>query len=466
MGELVLAALSPHPPIIIPEVGGSETPKASRTVQGMKALATAVADAAPDTVVVISPHGPVFADAIAITGLPRISGDFSQFGADVSLSFECDLDLARSVVHHAEAAEVSCVLLDERAMIRMRIPRKLDHGTLVPLSYIWEHCREFRLIPVAMGVGAPNELYSFGIALREAIEAGSGRVAVIASGDLSHALAPGAPAGYSPRGAQFDSLVVEALSSRDAAALAGLDDKLVASAGECGLRAIFMMLGAIDGLDVISEVHSYEGPFGVGYAVATFRPSGQSEASRAGELNNALHLRADARRRSESAHAALARNAAEAYVVRRQVIDAPDPLPANMRGRAGVFCSIHKGRELRGCIGTTEPMQACIAEEIISNAISAAVRDPRFEPVAQRELADLAYSVDVLSEPEDIDGPEELDPAKYGVIVRRGDRVGLLLPDLDGVDSVEQQVSIARRKAGIGPGEPLQYARFEVKRYE
>jgi AmmeMemoRadiSam system protein A len=137
-----------------------------------------------------------------------------------------------------------------------------------------------------------------------------------------------------------------------------------------------------------------------------------------------------------------------------------------MERAAGVFCSIHKGGQLRGCIGTTEPVRASIAEEIISNAISAAMRDPRFEPVEEDELDDLVYSVDVLSEPEPILGPDELDPARYGVIVSRRGRVGLLLPDLDGIDTVEQQISIARRKAGIGEREVVELARFEVTRYE
>ncbi|MFY9133731.1 MAG: AmmeMemoRadiSam system protein A, partial [Bacillota bacterium] len=132
----------------------------------------------------------------------------------------------------------------------------------------------------------------------------------------------------------------------------------------------------------------------------------------------------------------------------------------------GVFCTLHKRGQLRGCIGTTEPTRRNIAEEIIFNAIAAAVRDPRFEPVAPHELDDIVYSVDVLSPPEPVSGPEELDPQRYGVIVRNGGRVGLLLPNLEGINTVEEQISIARRKAGIGLNAPVELERFEVTRYE
>ncbi|MGI6131566.1 MAG: AmmeMemoRadiSam system protein A [Bacillota bacterium] len=468
-GRLVLAALTPHPPIIVPEVGGPDTAQAQRTVDGMRRLAQIFAEARPDTIVVISPHGPVFSDVIAITGLPVVEGDLRQFGAAVSMEFSNDLALAEGIAGHAKSRGVSAAVIEPSFLGRLRASRRLDHGTMVPLYYISQAVSGFRVVPVAMGVDTPDRLYMFGMALREAVEEGEGRVALIASGDLSHRLKPGAPAGYSPEGKVFDERLVEALGRMDVGAIARLDDRLVEAAGECGLRPIFMMLGALDGLEVEGEVHSYEGPFGVGYAVASFRPLGAAaseSARRYDDVVRALEEKRTRRRRSESPYVSLARQAVEEYVRHRKIMPAPEPLPEGMERAAGVFCSIHKGGQLRGCIGTTEPVRASIAEEIISNAISAAMRDPRFEPVEEGELDDLVFSVDVLSEPEPISGPDELDPARYGVIVRRGGRVGLLLPDLDGIDTVQEQVGIARRKAGIGEREPVELARFEVTRYE
>ena len=136
-----------------------------------------------------------------------------------------------------------------------------------------------------------------------------------------------------------------------------------------------------------------------------------------------------------------------------------------MDTRAGAFVSLHKDGRLRGCIGTILPTASCLGEEIVRNAVSAALDDPRFDPVAPSELPRLIYSVDVLSAPEPIAGPDELDPARYGVIVSCGNRRGLLLPDLDGVDTVDQQIDIARRKGGIGAGEPYRLERFTVVRH-
>ncbi|MGA9348584.1 MAG: AmmeMemoRadiSam system protein A [Anaerolineae bacterium] len=163
----------------------------------------------------------------------------------------------------------------------------------------------------------------------------------------------------------------------------------------------------------------------------------------------------------------LARKTIENYIREEHVIEAPKELTPEMKGRAGTFVSIHKYGMLRGCIGTIEPTQANVAQEVIQNAISSATRDPRFPPITPEELADLDIKVDVLGESERVESMEELDPKRYGVIVKsaRDWRKGLLLPDLEGVDTVEYQVDIARRKAGIRPGEPTELYRFEVVRY-
>jgi AmmeMemoRadiSam system protein A len=162
----------------------------------------------------------------------------------------------------------------------------------------------------------------------------------------------------------------------------------------------------------------------------------------------------------------LAKETVETYVKEGMVIDPPDELTSDMKDKAGVFVSIHKLDELRGCIGTFEPQRENVAEEIITNAISSAVRDPRFPPVVSAELKDLEYSVDVLTRPELVENKDQLDPKKYGVIVECGYRKGLLLPDLEEVDSADYQIDICRQKGGITPDEPVKLYRFEVKRYK
>ena len=161
----------------------------------------------------------------------------------------------------------------------------------------------------------------------------------------------------------------------------------------------------------------------------------------------------------------LAKGTIESYV-RDGTIPQPKELTPEMRERAGVFVSLKVGGMLRGCIGTFDPLKANVAEEVITNAINSATRDPRFSPVTPAELADLEYSVDVLTKPEPVTSEAELDPERYGVIVECGGRRGLLLPDLEGVDTVAQQIEICRSKAGILPHEPVKLYRFEVSRYK
>ncbi|OIP28230.1 MAG: AMMECR1 domain-containing protein [Dehalococcoidia bacterium CG2_30_46_9] len=161
----------------------------------------------------------------------------------------------------------------------------------------------------------------------------------------------------------------------------------------------------------------------------------------------------------------LAKETVENYI-REGKIPKPEELTPEMKERAGVFVSIHKHGQLRGCIGTFEPTKKNVAEEIMSNAISSATRDPRFPPVGASELPALEYSVDILTQPEPVKDIKELDPKEYGVIVESGFRRGLLLPDLEGVDSAEEQIAICRLKAGISPDEPIKLERFQVRRFK
>jgi AmmeMemoRadiSam system protein A len=161
----------------------------------------------------------------------------------------------------------------------------------------------------------------------------------------------------------------------------------------------------------------------------------------------------------------LAKEAVESYVRAGKTPKLKDLTP-EMRERAGVFVSLHKHGQLRGCIGTFEPAKKNVAEEIIANAINSSTGDPRFHPVTASELDDLEYSVDILTKPEPVIDISQLDPKKYGVIVESGWKKGLLLPDLEGVDSVEEQIAICRLKAGISASEPIKLYRFQVRRFK
>jgi len=161
----------------------------------------------------------------------------------------------------------------------------------------------------------------------------------------------------------------------------------------------------------------------------------------------------------------LAREAVESYI-REGKMPKPKELTPEMIERAGVFVSLHKHGQLRGCIGTFEPTKDNVAEEIIANAISSSTGDPRFPPVTASELDDLEYSVDILTKPEPVTDISQLNPEEYGIIVESGWKRGLLLPDLEGVDSVEEQIAICRLKARISASEPVELYRFQVRRFK
>jgi AmmeMemoRadiSam system protein A len=228
-----------------------------------------------------------------------------------------------------------------------------------------------------------------------------------------------------------------------------------------------MMAGAFDGLAVEAKALSHQDVTGVGYGVCTFYPRGEDPDRRFLERYlRRLREEAAARRASEDPWVRLARASLEAWVRGRETLPLPPGLPAELREtRAGAFVSVHKEGRLRGCIGTIAPTCACLGEEIIQNAVSAASRDPRFDPIRAEELPLLEISVDVLSAPEDIASEAELDVKRYGVIVTKGERRGLLLPDLEGVDTPARQVAIARQKAGIRPEERVKLQRFQVVRH-
>ncbi len=228
-----------------------------------------------------------------------------------------------------------------------------------------------------------------------------------------------------------------------------------------------MMSGALDSTAVASEMLSYEGPFGVGYGVCTYEVRGNDTARNFKEqFEEKERARIMEQRAQEDAYVQLARKAVEAYVRKREVLEVPEDLPQEMySGRAGAFVSIKENGSLRGCIGTIQAVQDSIAEEIIGNAISASTRDYRFSPIEEEELDKLTISVDILGEREPVNSADDLDVLRYGVIVTSGNKRGLLLPNLEGVDTVEQQIAIAKRKAGIGSGEKAELERFEVVRH-
>jgi len=457
---LVFGCITPHPPIMVPEIGAGGERRVSATLAAMDRLARELAGHQPDELWLISPHGIACPDAMGIATAAVCEGSLRQWGprcAGLDYRFDNDVGAVSAIQQAAGEAGIPLHSIgDDRY--------ELDHGVLVPLYFLTKALPSLPLVPLTFSWLPLTTHHEYGKALRRAADSLPQRIALIASGDLSHRLLPSAPAGYDPQGAVFDKKLVELVGARDGAGVLALDPELVERAGECGLRSITILLGALEGLDVTPQVLSYEGPFGVGYLVASFPTVAGADAATGAAGQAAASATPAVRRGSAPPLAHLAKLSVEHYVASGEVSE-PVAAPPEMAPQAACFVSIHKLGDLRGCIGTFHPTQASLAAEVVHNAVSSATRDPRFPPVGADELADLDYSVDVLTEPEPVAGPEALDPRRYGAIVEAGWRKGLLLPDLEGVDTVEQQLDICRMKAGIGLREPVRLYRFEVQRH-
>ena len=457
----VLGAFAvPHPPIIMPEIGRGEEKKIAATDASYREAARRCAQMKPDVLIVLSPHSVLYRDYVHISPGMRAHGDFRAFGRpDVRIETDYDAKLAQRIAEEAKEMGLHAGTMGER-------DANLDHGTMIPLRYFFEQCGRIPAIRIGLSGFPLIDHYRFGQAIAKAADALDRRAVIIASGDLSHKLKGDGPYGFVPEGPQYDKKVMDALSRADFTALLEFDPVLCEKAAECGHRSFVIMSGAFDGRSVRAEQLSYEGPFGVGYGVVCFTPEEDDPHRRCGEeyLRREREKCAQAAARNDD-YVRLARKTLEQFLktgrAPSMIEDVPDEL---RRSRAGVFVSLKKFGELRGCIGTIAPVTGSIAEEIMRNAVSAGTQDPRFDPVTKEELPYLIYDVDVLSPAERADRTK-LDPKRYGVIVTSGSKRGLLLPNLDGVDTVEQQLAIALRKAGIGPGELYFIERFEVVRH-
>lgn len=451
----------PHPPLIIPEVGGGEEKKIQKTIDAYQRVAETVGGLRPETIVLLSPHQTTYADYFHISPGRGAKGDFGQFRAgQVSLEASYDTDFVRALCEAAEAAGLPAGTLGERE-------KGLDHGTMVPLYFVNRHWTGYRLVRIGLSGLPLASHYRLGQCIK-AVAQDLGRNAVLlASGDLSHKLKEDGPYGFQEEGPAYDARVMDVMGRGAFGELLEFSEDFCEKAGECGHRSFTILAGAFDGTAVEAEQLSYEGPFGVGYGVCAYRPCGLDGTRNFLErYEERERLRLLALREREDPYVRLARYTIETFVGTGRLPEVPRGLPEELyHTRAGAFVSLKEDGRLRGCIGTIQAVRGSLAEEIMHNAVSACSEDPRFSPVEAREVERLTISVDVLGETEKVSSPDELDVARYGVIVTRGARRGLLLPNLEGVDTVEQQIEIAKQKAGIKAHESVGLERFEVMRH-
>lgn len=260
MKNIVYGAIMPHPPILIPEIGAGRLKEAKESVKGLEEISRRLKAKDIDTIVVITPHGDVGQASVPVYTGHVFEGSFSMFGmGNPIFSFKGDSELALAVIKDCDFAS-SCP------------ETLLDHGVLVPLYYPQAAGVKKPILPIAVAFMSLSRLFEFGKSLAKTVKRLDKKVAIIASADMSHRLTPDAPAGFSPRGKEFDNKLVELVKAYDVSGILNFDEMLAEEAGQDALWSIAILLGALDGLKVKHEVLSYEGPFGVGYMTASFEP--------------------------------------------------------------------------------------------------------------------------------------------------------------------------------------------------
>ena len=432
--EILGAFMVPHPPLIVEEVGGDEIEQIKKTRDSYIKIAKEIGNLKPDTIIVSSPHAPFLRDYFYLPDGDYGKGSFERFGAsNVKFNQKYDVPLIDEIERISKERNFPCG--------RLGYYESLDHGTMVPLYFINKYLSDYNLVIIGLSDISLEANYEMGKIILEAVKNLDRRVVYVASGDLSHKLQEYGPYGFVPEGPIYDSKIMDVMSNAKFDELLNFDLDFLDKAAECGHRSFIMMSGFLNNTKVTPKFYSHEDVTGVGYGICSYYPV--------------------------DPYVELARDTINAYIRENKIIGLPKDAPIELKDKeAAVFVSIHENGDLRGCIGTIYPVTKCVGEEIISNAICAATKDNRFTPITVEELDKLEINVDVLTTPEDIEDESLLDPKKYGVIVTSGYKKGVLLPDLEGIDTVSEQISIAKRKAGITDFEDIKLKRFEVIRHK
>ncbi len=467
---IVAAFMVPHPPMIVPDVGRGSELQIQETINAYDQVAREIADIAPDTIIITSPHTTMYSNYFHISPGQKAVGDFGNFRAPgVSFEEEYDYELVNKLTDKLFEDDFPAGIEGEQ-------DRELDHGTMVPLYFIRKFYKGGKIVRIGLSGLSLIDHYQLGIYIKDAVNELGRKAVFVASGDLSHKLQEYGPYGFAKEGPVYDERIMDVAGRGAFGEMLDFDEEFCDKAAECGHRSFVIMSGAFDGIDVEAKALSHQDVTGVGYGICTFYPKesvGTKDFERC--FLDKVMTKLEEEKAKSDGYVKLARASLESYIKIGKRLSVPKDIPDEIlkelpaeifEKRAGAFVSIHKNGELRGCIGTIAPTTSSVAEEIVRNAISASTQDPRFEAITEDELKWLEINVDVLGEPEDIDSKDQLDVKRYGVIVTCGYKRGLLLPDLDGVDDIDTQVSIAMQKGGIRPSDDYTLQRFEVIRHK
>lgn len=450
---IVFAGLMPHAPVLVPSVAKELHAQVRRTLSALANAARHALAARPDTVLLISPHAPRSPHAFGLWQTPQLRGSFEQFGSDED---HVDLPLDRAFTDRLEN-EAS-----RRGLPTWRISGKaLDHGAAVPLAYLSAAGWTGPTVVVSLNQPGGGGLEEFGQAIAVTAEALGRRLAVIASGDLSHRLTASAPGGFHADGSRFDHTFIELLQSGTPGELRHLDPVLRDHASEDAVDSTRVALAAAGNTTPGRTVLSYEGPFGVGYGVAILFEDQATDpmVTAATAVHPMLSHPADLPRVARCA-------------VLAQLNHDPDTPPFTAAGALAtprpVFVTLRRlNDQLRGCQGSETSTRCDLVQETWHQARRAAFEDSRFPPLRAEDLSRVRFSVSLLGPLEPVTSLAELNPARHGILVTgSGGHHALLLPALKGIDTPAEQLRAAKHKAGLRPEDTVDIRRFTTQTFQ
>ncbi len=446
------AVLMCHAPIVLPDVAGNRARQCMLTTRAMGDAAARLVAHAPDVIAIVSPHAPRHPTRWGIGAESPLRGDFGRFGAEhIGVTLPGAPEAAARV--GAEAKEAGLPLREISG-------EGLDHGTLVPLYFVRQAGWDGPTLLIALPYPGSGTEVEMGRAIARAAERAGQRWAILASGDMSHRLIPSAPAGYHPLAKEFDRSFKACIDAGDLRAACAVDPDLRELAAEDVVDSCTVAAAAVDYQSNGHRTYGYEGPFGVGYLEALLYEQGPPPERGTSQPSE----RPSVESRPWRTMLRVARDAIAAKVTHSAF--RPKPLPVPWNAPQGVFVTLRDQHgALRGCIGHIEPLYGTLAEEIAACAAAAATQDTRFARVTPDELPKLSLEISLLGKPELVRDLGTLDPKRYGVVVSAGRARGVLLPDVEGVDTVEEQLRIAAAKGQLPPGRAWTIERFEVQKH-
>ncbi|MCQ2798589.1 MAG: AmmeMemoRadiSam system protein A [Bacilli bacterium] len=459
--SILAAFITPHPVTSIPEIGKGEEDIIYKTVASLERVGKRIAQLEPDTIVLISAHAESYSDYFQISDGDVAIGSLARFGgANITFRNYYDRRFVKAL----------CEMCEEEgfpAGIDSEVHHYLDHGTMIPLYFINQQYRAYNLVRLGISGTSLHSHYRLGELIKKVSNKLGRKTVVVASGDLSHCLTHDAPYGFNEMGVKYDTRMIKSLETANFMDLFGFGEDLIDISKQCIHRAACIMAGILDRQSIETKIYSYEKPQGVGLCVAEFVTGGMDASRAFGDIYRSRQLmEVDRVKQNEDEYVKLARQAIENYVKTSTKLRIPSNIPSEMLGESkGVFVTIRQNGALRGCLGSTKPIAKNLAQEIITNAMKAATEDPRFDELNEEDLPYIFISVDVIYDLIEVKSVTDLDPKIYGVVVEQGKRHATLLPGLASVTTSEEQLALAKRKAGIPQNEKCRLYRFSVQHH-